>query len=90
MAPCHRDDQRDQRWICAENFAYRMGLDRGCLCLVWMAEALNTAIEFLADEVSQEWRARIGQAKDVAAFGVLVSALAAATIGLLVFVPHLT
>jgi diacylglycerol kinase (ATP) len=57
--------------------------------MVWAGEALNTAIEFLADEVSLERRPRIQFAKDVAAFGVLASALAALGIGLLVFVPHL-
>ena len=57
--------------------------------LVWAREALNTAIELLADEVSLEQRARIGRAKDVAAFAVLAAALAAVAIGLLVFWPHL-
>jgi diacylglycerol kinase len=55
---------------------------------VWVAEALNTAIEFLGDEVSQEQRERIGQAKDVGAAGVLLAAITAAIIGALVFVPH--
>ena len=58
------------------------------IALVWMAEALNTAIEFLADEITEERRERIKKAKDVAAFGVLVSALVAATIGLIVFLPY--
>ena len=57
--------------------------------LVWAMEALNTAIELLADEVSLEQRARIGRAKDVAAFAVLAAALAAVAIGLLVVWPHL-
>ena len=57
--------------------------------LVWAMEALNTAIELLADEVSLEQRQRLGRAKDVAAFAVLVSALAAVAVGLLVFWPHL-
>lgn len=59
------------------------------ISLVWIAEALNTALEFLADEVSEERRERIGKAKDVGAFAVLVSALAAAIIGGFVFLPHL-
>ncbi len=57
--------------------------------LVWAMEALNTAIELLADEVSLEQRARIGRAKDVAACAVLAAALAAVAVGLLVFWPHL-
>lgn len=59
------------------------------MALVWLAEALNTAVEFLADEVTLERRERIGQAKDVAAFGVLVAAVGAAAVGVLVFAPRL-
>ncbi len=59
------------------------------IALVWMAEALNTAVEFLADEVSQEHRDRIKLAKDIAAAGVLLAAIAAVVIGGLVFIPHL-
>ncbi|ATC64257.1 diacylglycerol kinase [Nibricoccus aquaticus] len=53
--------------------------------LVWMAEAFNTALEFLADEVSLERREGIKRAKDVAAFAVLVAAGAAVGIGAVVF-----
>lgn len=53
--------------------------------LVWLAEALNTALEFLADEVSRERREGIKRAKDVAAFAVLVAAVAAVGIGVAVF-----
>lgn len=59
------------------------------IALVWAMEALNTAIELLADEISQEQRQRIGKAKDVSAFGVLVAAMASVLIGLFVFIPHL-
>ncbi len=58
------------------------------IAMVWTAEALNTALEVLADEITLERRPRIKIAKDVAAFAVLVAAIAAATIGSLVFVPH--
>jgi diacylglycerol kinase len=58
--------------------------------MVWAMEALNTAIELLADEISLEQRPRIGQAKDVAAFGVLASAIAAVLIGLFIFLPRLS
>jgi diacylglycerol kinase (ATP) len=56
---------------------------------VWVAEAFNTALEHLADEVSLEERPGIGRAKDVAAFGVLVSAAVAVVIGVVVFDPCL-
>ena len=57
--------------------------------LVWAAEALNTAVEFLADEVSGERREGIRRAKDVAAFAVLVAAFAAVGIGVAVFGPRI-
>ncbi|MGQ0659718.1 diacylglycerol kinase family protein, partial [Sphingosinicella sp.] len=56
---------------------------------VWLAEAFNTAIERLADIVSLDRDPRLKVVKDVAAAGVLVSAIAAAIIGLLIFYPHL-
>ena len=59
------------------------------MALVWLAEALNTAVELLADEVTLERRERIGQAKDVAAFGVLAAAVGAVAVGVLVFAPRL-
>ena len=55
---------------------------------VWVAEAFNTALEFLADAVSPEPHPRIGKAKDAAAAAVLVASIAAAVIGALVFLPR--
>ncbi|MFZ0434733.1 MAG: diacylglycerol kinase family protein [Chthoniobacterales bacterium] len=60
-----------------------------CIGMVWMAEALNTALEFLADEVSLEKRERIGKAKDVAAAGVLIVAMISVVVAALVFRNHL-
>lgn len=59
------------------------------IALVWTAEALNTAFEFLCDAASPEFHPLIQKGKDVAAGAVLFSAVGAAVIGLLVFVPHL-
>jgi diacylglycerol kinase (ATP) len=56
---------------------------------VWTAEALNTALEFLADASSREFHPLIKHAKDVAAGGVLISAIGSVCIGLLVLGPHL-
>jgi diacylglycerol kinase (ATP) len=56
---------------------------------VWTAEALNTALEFLADVASPDFHPLVGKAKDVAAGGVLISALGAAAIGLIILVPHI-
>lgn len=57
--------------------------------LVWVAEALNTAVEFLGDAVSRETNALIGKAKDVAAAGVLLACLAAASVGLVIFLKYI-
>jgi diacylglycerol kinase (ATP) len=56
---------------------------------VWTAEALNTALEFLADASTPEFHPLVRCAKDVAAGGVLISALGSVFIGLLVLGPHL-
>jgi diacylglycerol kinase len=59
------------------------------ISIVWLAEGMNTAIEVLADAVSQEQNALIAKAKDVAAGAVLLTAIGAATVGALVFYPYL-
>ena len=56
---------------------------------VWTAEALNTALEFLADVASPEFHPLVGKAKDVAAGGVLIAAGGSVIIALLVLGPHL-
>ena len=58
------------------------------LSIVWTAEALNTAFEFLADAASPEFHPLVRDAKDVAAGAVLVTAVAAAVIGAIIFWPH--
>jgi diacylglycerol kinase len=55
---------------------------------VWTAEALNTALEFLADATTSELHPLIGNAKDVAAGAVLITAFAALVVGILVFTPY--
>ncbi len=59
------------------------------IALVWIAEALNTALEYLADAAVPEQHPLIAKAKDVAAAAVLIAALVAALIGLIVFLPAL-
>ena len=58
------------------------------ITLVWGAEALNTALEVLADAVETAYHPMIGKAKDVSAAAVLMVAVGAGVIGLLVFVPY--
>ncbi|MCF6176309.1 MAG: diacylglycerol kinase family protein [Victivallaceae bacterium] len=60
------------------------------IIIVWMAEASNTAIEFLADSITKAQHPLIGKAKDVAAAGVLVTAIGAAIVGIIIFCPYLT
>jgi len=59
------------------------------IALVWITEAVNTAIEFLADEVTRERREGIGRAKDVGAAAVLLAAITSVILGAIIFVPHL-
>lgn len=59
-----------------------------CGC-VFAAEALNTAIEKLADVVSPEYNEWIKHVKDISAGGVLFMAIAAAIAGVLIFLPKL-
>ena len=55
---------------------------------VMAAETFNTSIEALSDMVSPEYSEAIKHVKDFAAGAVLISALAAALAGLIVFVPR--
>ena len=60
-----------------------------CCGGVLMAEAMNSAIEAIADLVSPEYHPLIKKAKDVGAAGVLMMAIAAATAGLIIFLPKI-
>ena len=57
---------------------------------VLSAEALNTGIEFVSDALHPDHHPLIGKAKDVAAAGVLIMAVAAAIVGLLIFAPRIS
>lgn len=59
-----------------------------CGCVL-CAEALNTAIERLADVVSPEYNEAIKKVKDLSAGAVLLVAFAAAVAGLIIFLPKL-
>jgi diacylglycerol kinase len=58
-----------------------------CIAIVWISEALNTAIEFVVNLVSPEYHPLAGKAKDVAAASVLIAALFAVIVGLMIFLP---
>ena len=57
--------------------------------MVLAAEAFNTALEDLADAVHPGKHPLVGKAKDAAAAGVLIAAIAAAVLGGIVFGPKL-
>jgi diacylglycerol kinase (ATP) len=59
------------------------------VAMVLSAEAMNSALEFLADHTAPEWHDSVQKAKDLAAGAVLIAAIGAAAVGLLVFIPHL-
>lgn len=58
-----------------------------CFGLVLSAEAMNSAVERLVDFVSPGLHEKAGEVKDIAAGAVLLSAIMAAAVGLLIFLP---
>ena len=57
--------------------------------LVLSAEAFNTSIEYLTNLVSPDYHELAGKTKDVAAAAVLLAAIAAAIVGLIIFLPKI-
>lgn len=75
-------------------FSFRVSAADWCwiilaISIVWTAEALNTAFEFLADAASPDFHPLVRDAKDVAAGAVLVTAIGATVIGAIIFWPYL-
>ena len=58
------------------------------LALVWLAEGMNSALEYLCDAAVPEQHPLIGKAKDVAAGAVLICAGFAVVMAALVFGPY--
>ncbi len=61
----------------------------GAMAMVWMAEAMNTAVEALCDVVSPQYSLAVKCAKDLAAGSVLIVACAAVATGVITFWPYL-
>ena len=57
--------------------------------MVWAAEIFNTALEVLVDYVSPDQKEFAKVCKDLSAAGVLITALTAAAVGVLIFLPPL-
>jgi len=60
-----------------------------CIAGVLALEAVNSAIEYLADKISLKHDPLIGKAKDIAAAAVLLFAIGSVVIALLIFGPKL-
>lgn len=69
--------------------SHEWGLLVLALTLVWSAEALNTALEFLTDLASPDYHPLAGHAKDAASGATLIALLGACAIIGLTFAPHL-
>ena len=59
------------------------------IVLVWVAETMNTAFEYVCDVVSPEFHVSVARAKDIAAGAVLICAGGAGLIGLVTFWPYI-
>lgn len=60
------------------------------MAMVWVAETINTAVEYVCDVVSPSYSHAVKHAKDIAAGGVLIAAVGAALIGMLTFWPYIS
>ncbi len=59
------------------------------MAMVWVAEAFNTAVEYVCDVVSPGYAVAVKHAKDIAAGAVLICAIAAVFIGAFTLLPYL-
>jgi diacylglycerol kinase len=59
------------------------------ICMVWMAEFLNTALEAVVDLASPSHHPLAKTGKDVGAAAVLITALTSIIVGLLILGPPL-
>jgi diacylglycerol kinase (ATP) len=79
--------------VCILGLYFRLTKSEWCwiilaVVVVWTAEALNTALEFLTDAATPDYHPLVQKAKDVAAGAVLISAVGAAVIGLVIMGPY--
>jgi len=59
------------------------------IAVVIAAEAFNTSLEYLTNLVSPDHHPLAGKVKDLAAAGVLITAIGAAAVGLIIFLPKI-
>jgi len=81
--------------VVTAGFLCGLSLNEWCIIvfaigLVLAMEAFNTVAEKLVDFISPEYHPMAGTIKDIAAGGVLITAIAALTAGLIIFIPKIT
>lgn len=77
----------------AFGFIFRISSSEWCAVIiligaVYALEAVNTAIEAIADKVSPQFAPLIKKAKDTAAAAVLIMAVAAVAVAAVIFLPR--
>jgi diacylglycerol kinase len=80
--------------VLTAGFIFKLDALEWCLVvlaigLVLVSEMINTAIEWLVDLVSPEYKEKAGLIKDVAAGAVLIAAIISVIIGIIVFLPKI-
>jgi diacylglycerol kinase len=80
--------------VLTAGFIFKLNLQEWSLVvlaigLVLVTEMINTAIEWLVDLLSPEYKEKAGLIKDVAAGAVLIAAVISVIIGIIVFLPKM-
>lgn len=80
--------------VIAAGLVLHLSVTEWCICLVLFGlilslELVNTAVESVVDLVTEERKPLAKVAKDTAAGAVLISAIMAAIIGCVIFVPKI-
>ena len=58
-----------------------------CIGLVMSIEAINTAVEYIADFIHPEYHKKIGLIKDIAAGAVFIASIIAVIIAIIIYYP---
>ena len=80
--------------VIISGFIFKISITEWTICIVLFglvitAELINTAIETTVDIVMPEKNEKAKLAKDIVAGAVLVSAIASAIIGIIIFLPKI-
>jgi diacylglycerol kinase (ATP) len=59
-----------------------------CIGLVMGIEGMNTTAEAIADFIHPDFHEKIGHIKDIAAGAVVITAIAAAVVGFIIYTPY--